>query len=170
MLEFSSAALRTLSPYHVIMSHMTGTHLTASFSRTAWVSWNQNGWTILVEPIWMLMLQEMMGSQWYQLDRMQSICATLQTDNHASTSSLNFLQARFSSCKALKAYWCHVWVNYSFSVRYDLSMPSVLWRCWLGSRETEWWGAGMVVCLEWGANDLHMVQLISLWPHHLLQH
>jgi len=31
-----------------------------------------------------------MGWQWHQLDRMQIICATLQTSNHASTLSLNF--------------------------------------------------------------------------------
>jgi len=43
----------------------------------------------------------------------------------------------------------------------------VLWRCWLGSRKgirpvkTEWWGAGVVICLERGA-DLHMDQLIPL--------
>ena len=46
-------------------------------------------------------------------------------------------------------------------------MPSVLWRCWLGGRKgirpvkTEWWGAGMVICLERGA-DLHMAQLMPL--------
>jgi len=28
--------------------------------------------------------------QWQQLDHMQIICTLLQTDNHASTSSLNF--------------------------------------------------------------------------------
>jgi len=28
----------------------------------------------------------------------------------------------------------------------------------------------MVICLEQGANDLHMVQLMSLPPHHLLLH
>ena len=45
--------------------------------------------------------------------------------------------------------------------------PSVLWRCWLGGRKgirpvkTEWWGAGMVICLERGA-DLHMAQLMPL--------
>ena len=45
--------------------------------------------------------------------------------------------------------------------------PSVLWRCWLGGRKgirpvkTERWGAGMVICLEQGA-DLHMSQLIPL--------
>jgi len=42
-----------------------------------------------------------------------------------------------------------------------LFMPSVLWRCWLGgkmgirSAKTEWWGAGVVICLERGAN-LHI--------------
>ena len=34
---------------------------------------------------------------WHQLDNMQSICCSLQTDNHASTSSLNFWQVRCSS-------------------------------------------------------------------------
>jgi len=28
-------------------------------------------------------------------------------------------------------------------------------------KKLEWWGAGLVVCLEWGA-DLHMVQLMPL--------
>jgi len=31
-----------------------------------------------------------MGWQWHQLDHMQIICTLLRTDNHASTSSLNF--------------------------------------------------------------------------------
>jgi len=44
----------------------------------------------------------------------------------------------------------------------------------LGSRKgiqpvkTEWLGTGMVICLDRGANDLHMVQLMPLPPHHLL--
>jgi len=28
--------------------------------------------------------------QWHQLDHMQTICTSLQTDNHTNTSSLNF--------------------------------------------------------------------------------
>jgi len=46
--------------------------------------------------------------QWHQLGRMQ-VCTSLQTDNHASTSLLSFLQAGCPSCrptnsvKALKA-------------------------------------------------------------------
>jgi len=32
----------------------------------------------------------MMGWQWHQLDHMQITCTLLRTDNHASTSSINF--------------------------------------------------------------------------------
>ena len=35
--------------------------------------------------------------QWHQLDHMQIICTWLQTDNHASTSSLNFFGDRTSN-------------------------------------------------------------------------
>ena len=43
----------------------------------------------------------------------------------------------------------------------------MLWCCWLGSRKgiwpvkKEWWGTGIVICLERGA-DLHMAQLMPL--------
>jgi len=47
--------------------------------------------------MWILMKQEMIGWQWHQLDHMQIICTSLQTDNHASTSPLNFLQVGCSS-------------------------------------------------------------------------
>jgi len=46
-------------------------------------------------------------------------------------------------------------------------IPSVLWRCWLGGRKgirpvkNEWWGAGMVICLERCA-DLPMAHLMPL--------
>ena len=46
----------------------------------------------------------------------------------------------------------------------------VLWHCWLVIRnsiwlvKTKWWGAGVVICLEQGANDLHMVHLMPLPP------
>jgi len=34
--------------------------------------------------------------------------------------------------------------------------------------KTEWCGTGVVICQEGGADDLHMVQLMPLPPHHLL--
>ena len=61
------------------------------------------------------------------------------------------------------ATWHHT-QNQKYIMYY---MHSVLWRCWLGARKkirpvkTEWWGAGVVICLEQGA-DLHMVQLMPL--------
>ena len=48
------------------------------------------------------------------------------------------------------------------------AMLSVLWRCWLGVRKSirpvkiEWWCVGVVMCLEWGADCLHIVQLMPL--------
>ena len=50
-----------------------------------------------------------------------------------------------------------------------IRLASVLWRCWFGDRKciwpvkTEWWGVGVVICLERGA-DLHTAQLMPL-PH-----
>jgi len=38
------------------------------------------------------------------------------------------------------------------------------------TRKIEWWGAGVIICLERGWNDLHMVQLMPLPPHCLLLH
>ena len=70
----------------------THIRLTAFFSRKTRVSRHQKG-----KPFWILLKQEMMGWQWYQLHHIQIIYTTLQTDNHASTSSLNFLWAGCSS-------------------------------------------------------------------------
>jgi len=49
------------------------------------VSQHQKG-----KQFWILLEQEMIGRQWHQLDHMQIICTSLQTDNHASTSPLSF--------------------------------------------------------------------------------
>ena len=74
------------------------------FSRTTWVSQYQKGKTNL----------DFTGArdselQWHQLGHMQA-CTSPQTDNHASTPPLSFLQAGCPSCrptnsvKALKAF------------------------------------------------------------------
>jgi len=62
-----------------------------------------------VKPIWILQKQETVSDrQWHQLGHMQ-VCTSFQTDNHASTPPLCFLQAGCPSCrptnsvKALKA-------------------------------------------------------------------
>jgi len=46
--------------------------------------------------MWILLKQESEW-QWHQLGRMQ-VCTSLQTDNHASTPPLSFLQTGCPSC------------------------------------------------------------------------
>ena len=49
-------------------------------------------------------------------------------------------------------------------------LPSVYWHCWLMVRKSiqpvkiDWQGIGVVICLERGADCLHMVQLMPLLP------
>ena len=76
------------------------------FSGTTWVSRYQKGKTNLD-------FTEARDSEWHwhQLSHMQ-VCTSLQTDNHASTPPLSFLQAGCPSCrptnsvKALKEAKC----------------------------------------------------------------
>jgi len=96
--------------------------------------------------------------EWWRIET-ASLCLVWAA-NH--TQSLIFLCWHWASCIY---FWFHCVVV----------GPSVLWRCWLGGRKgirsvkkTDWWGTGMVICVEWGANDLHMVQLMPLPPRHLL--
>ena len=90
------------------MSPHTHTHpFNGPFSETTWVSRYHKDKTNLD-------FTEARNSewQWHQLGRMQ-VCTSLQTDNHASTTPLSFLQAGCpsrhptNSVKALKANRCH---------------------------------------------------------------
>jgi len=58
----------------------------------------------------------------------------------------------------------------------SLEWSSVLWHCWLGVRKSirpvniDWWGVGVVICLEQGADCLHMgpaddTAISKLLPH-----
>jgi len=89
-----------------ILSPLSNTHthpFNGPFSGTTWVSQYQKGKTNLD-------FTEARDSewQWHQLDHMQ-VYISLQTDSHASTPPLSFLQAGCPSCrptnsvKALKA-------------------------------------------------------------------
>jgi len=57
-------------------------------STSAWVSWYQKGQTSL--DVNEARDDGVSGWQWHQLDHMQTICTSLQTDNHTNTSSVNF--------------------------------------------------------------------------------
>jgi len=80
------------------------------FSRTTGVSRYQKGRTSL--ELNEARDDRLLGWQWHQLDHMQTICTSLQTDNHTNTSSLNFYrsvalaEAPTNSVKALKAGKC----------------------------------------------------------------
>ena len=71
------------------------------------------------------------------------------------------------ACLQLFVYFASLLNCLYYLLCFIVTMPSVLWCCWLrgtkGIRpvKTEWWGAGMVICLEWGA-DLHTAQLMPL--------
>jgi len=58
------------------------------FSRITWVSRYQKGKISLVSNE--ARDYEVFGRQWRQLDHMQTICTSLQTDNHTNTSPLDF--------------------------------------------------------------------------------
>ena len=66
--------------------------------------------------------------------------------------------------KGLVVNFC---VNLWCKLNIEWPIASVVWCCWLGGRKvirpvkTEWWGAGVVICLGWGA-DLHMAQQMPL--------
>ena len=53
------------------------------------------------KPIWILLKQETSEWQLNQLGRMQ-VCNSLQTDNHASTPPLHFLQAGTAGCPSCR--------------------------------------------------------------------
>ena len=58
----------------------------------------------------------MMGWQWHQLDHMQIICTSLQTDNHATTSLFRFyrpdaLPAPNQQCQSSEGTLLHIFTT-----------------------------------------------------------
>ena len=85
----------------------------------------------------------------------------------------SFFQLLNTLCKLAQSYGTENWQLSKISGDVILAItlwnvPSVLWRCWLGGRKgirpikkLEWWGAGVVICLELGV-DLRVAQLMPL--------
>jgi len=105
-----------------------------------------------VKPIWILMKQETTGWQLHQLDHMQIICTSLQTDNHASTSLLIFFTGRMLFLTPNQQRQS---TEGRLTANVQASLMSI--QC-----------NGAVICLERGANDLPIVQLMPLPPDRLL--
>ena len=105
---------------------------------------------------------------------MQTICTSLYTDNHTNTSSLNstdrvlFLTPNQQCQSTESVLLAPVLLGH---IMRQLLRCSVCLQCfdavgWAAGRasglqKTEWLGAGVVICLEQGA-DLHMTQLMPL--------
>jgi len=71
--------------------------------------------------------------QWHQLGHMQA-CTSLQTDNHASTPPLSFLQAGCTSCrptngvKALKALMFYILVRHIDALAFSALTLLIGWQ------------------------------------------
>jgi len=76
--------LNFITAYEIQLLHP----LNGLFTMTTWVSRYQKGKTS--QDLNKARDDGILGWQWHQLDRMQTICTLLQTDNHTNTSSLNF--------------------------------------------------------------------------------
>jgi len=94
------------------------------FSRTTWVNRYQKGKTSLdlTEArdygVW--------GRQWHQLECMQTICTSLQTDNHTSTSSLNFYRPdALTDAQGEGALGSSDWINHGFCTALPVQLPSL---------------------------------------------
>ena len=98
------------------------------------------------------------------------LLTTLRAENATTLSTMMLPKNCSKPFPTMRACW-YIIIRYPpsctlITVNFQLYLPSVLSRCWLCDRKdiqpvkTEWWGTGMVTCLQWGANDLHMVQLM----------
>ena len=128
-----------------IRTHFNRTHthpFNGPFSRTTRVGRYQKGktnldFTAARDSEW----------QWHQLGRVQ-VCTSLQTDNHASTPPLSFLQAGCPSCrptnsvKALKAHFNRTYSILACAYPRTLLLMNTLS---LTSRTIEGWWRGSVV-------------------------
>ena len=70
---YSSILFLTLLLLHPFNGH---------FSWTTWVSWHQKGKTSL--DLNEARDDRVLGMQWHQLDQTQTVCISLQTDNHTT--------------------------------------------------------------------------------------
>ena len=93
----------------------THTRLTALFpGLPVWAG------TRKVKPIWILLKLETVSGSGYQLGHMQ-VCTALQTDNHASTPPLSFLQAGCPSCRPTNSVKALKYVGIKIEINNQLS-------------------------------------------------
>jgi len=80
--------------------------------------------------------------------------------------SHNYWDPQFITVQLLK--WVAEWKHIKLCRNMGTCLVSAIWHCWLGVRKsiqpakTEWWGIGVVICLKWCADCLHIVRLMPL--------
>ena len=82
---------------------------------------------------------------------------SMQWANVGSATLSAYIVAKHTLVSTDSFFWWLLHLN---------TVPSVVWRGWSAGRasglwKTDWWGAGMAICLERNA-DLHMAQLMPL--------
>ena len=87
-----------------------------------------------------------------------SVAQCIPTLLHAPRCNFGECEGVPSSCVLLGSYAIGAWV-----LLYAFSALTLL--VGLAHKKLEWWGTGVVIRLEWGANELHMV--LPLPCHHL---
>ena len=135
-----------------------------------------------VKPIWILLKQEIMSGS----DISWAICKsaprsrqiTMPAPHHSVFYRPDALPAaQPTASKHWRQYKCYAdSLSYCASVQFCVFFLQLFLLCWcafsaltllVGRQEgiwpvkTEWWGTGVVICLEWGA-DWHMAQLMPL--------
>jgi len=102
-----------------------------------------------------------MGWQCHQLDHMQIICTSLQTDNHTSTEYLNtqFLQAGCPSCRPTN--WWSIKLDYYYYYNYSIKRGGE--RTWLAVSAREWMNSENMLCEPVYNHAIHfIIQLVAL--------
>ena len=139
-----------------MINQKTDSHLTASFP-------GQPG---KLAPERIIMKQEMW--QWHQLEHVQIICISLQTDNHASTSSLSFFTGRMlflmpnqhcQSTKGISQNWFKnppvLLLAYSCQ-HYVVKQEFLMWFWTIYPLAQYRYGIICLTCLQNGLNKVNM--------------
>ena len=91
VLVYSSTATTTLHLFNSL------------FSSTTWASQYPKGKTSL--DLNGAKDDVVLGWQWHQLDHIQTICISIQTDNHTNTLSLNFYRPDAFAQRTVSKHW-----------------------------------------------------------------
>ena len=122
-----------------------------------------------VKPIWILLKQETVSGTGISWAICKSASRSRQTTMPAPNHSVFYRPDALPATQPTASkHWRQFTTNYHI-VWNNNALPSVLWHRWFRIRKSiwpvkiEWWGVGgVVICLEWGADCLHMVQLMPL--------